>query len=296
MRRAMLWLVVVGAALSGCVTQKSYDLLKSDYDRTLGDLNACLTRRGELEKEVEGLKAQIAELDAKRQGLEGQLAGAERAMKGLQEDLEACEKGSKNVAVEKAKLLREYQSLSASADEMRAALAELQKRKEQAEARLAEFKDLLARFKPLIDAGKLKVAIVDGRMVVQLPSDVLFKSGQATLDKDGLAAITEVAKVLMEIPDRRYQVEGHTDNRPIRTAAFPSNWELASARALTVVRTMLDAGLPAERVSAASFGEFKPARSNDTDEGRAANRRIEIVVVPDLSGLPGFDELNQAGQ
>jgi len=296
MRRLVLLALAALAAATGCVTQKSYDLLKSDYDRTLGDLNACLTRRGELEKEIEGLKAQIAEMESRRQGLEGQLAGAERAMQGLQEDLEACEKGSKSVAVEKAKLLREYQSLSASADEMRAALAELQKRKEQAEARLKEYRDLLARFKSLIDAGKLKVAIVDGRMVVQLPSDVLFKSGQATLDKDGLAAITEVAKVLIEIPDRRYQVEGHTDNRPIRTAAFPSNWELASARALTVVRAMLDAGLAPERVSAASFGEFKPARSNDTDEGRAANRRIEIVVVPDLSGLPGFDELNQVSQ
>lgn len=296
MRRLVMLTLVAALALTGCVTQKSYDLLKSDYDRTLGDLNGCLTRRGELENEVQALKAQIAELDSKRQGVEAELAGCERALKGLQEDLDACEKGSKSVAVEKAKLLREYQSLSASADEMRAALAELQKRKEQAEARLAEYRDLLARFKTLIDAGKLKVKIVDGRMVVELPSDVLFDSGSASLGKDGKTAIQEVAKVLAEIPERRYQVEGHTDNRPIHTQTFPSNWELASARALTVVRAMLDAGLPAERVSAASFGEFKPARANDTDEGRAANRRIEIVVVPDLTGLPGFDELNQVSQ
>jgi chemotaxis protein MotB len=294
--RSVVFVVLAVLAASGCVTQKSYDLLKSDYDRTLGDLNGCLTRRGELETEVAGLRVELAELERQRQDTAAKLAGCEKALQAVEDDLAACEKGSKSVAVEKAKLLREFQSLSASADEMRAALAELQKRKEQAEARLAEYRDLLARFKTLIDAGKLKIKIVDGRMVVELPSDVLFDSGSASLGKEGTAAIQEVAKVLTEIPDRRYQVEGHTDNKPIRTQAFPSNWELASARALTVVRAMQGAGLPAERVSAASFGEYKPARANDTDEGRAANRRIEIVVVPDLTGLPGFDELNKFGE
>jgi chemotaxis protein MotB len=82
----------------------------------------------------------------------------------------------------------------------------------------------------------------------------------------------------------------------IKTAQYPSNWELAAARALTVVKTMVEAGLPADRISAASFGEFKPFKPNDTAEGKAANRRIEIVVVPDLSSLPGFDELKKVGQ
>ena len=90
-------------------------------------------------------------------------------------------------------------------------------------------------------------------------------------------------------------MEGHTDNVPIRTEQFPSNWELASARALTVLKTMVDAGLPAARVSAASFGDSKPTAGNDTTDGKALNRRIEIVVVPDLSSLPGFDELQKVG-
>ena len=101
---------------------------------------------------------------------------------------------------------------------------------------------------------------------------------------------------LSTIPERRFQVEGHTDNVPIKTAQFPSNWELAAARALIVTKTMVEAGLPGERVSAASFGESKPAVSNDTPDGKAQNRRIEIVVVPDLSTLPGFDELQKASQ
>ena len=102
--------------------------------------------------------------------------------------------------------------------------------------------------------------------------------------------------MLQSIPDREYQVEGHTDDVPIATAQYPSNWELASGRALTVVRTMIEAGLGPERVSAASYGEYKPASDNDSDEGRAQNRRIEIVVVPDLSDLPGFEELEQLAE
>jgi chemotaxis protein MotB len=109
-------------------------------------------------------------------------------------------------------------------------------------------------------------------------------------------AIKEVAAQHATNKDRRYQVEGHTDNQRISTATFPSNWELASARALTVVKTMIDSGLGAERVSAASYAETQPVQPNETPEGRSANRRVAIVVVPDLSSLPGYDELKKYAQ
>ena len=172
-----------------------------------------------------------------------------------------------------------------------AASSEPAARKAAADARLAEFKSLLTRFKALIDAGTLRVKMVDGRMVVELATDILFDSGSAQLSKAGQTALGEVAQVLQSIPDRRYQVEGHTDNVPIASAKYPSNWELAAERSLTVVKSMVVGGLDAERVSAASFGEYKPSDTNRTAEGRAANRRIEIVVTPDLSELPGFEEL-----
>lgn len=183
--------------------------------------------------------------------------------------------------------------LEANLAETRKALEEAKQRRLESEKRIAEYTDLVRRFQGLVDAGRLSVKIVDGRMVVALSSDVLFASGSARLSPEGQTAIKEVAQLLSEIPNRKYQVEGHTDNVPIRTQQFPSNWELASARALTVVRGMLEAGMPADRISAASFGDTKPAQNNDTPEGRKANRRIEIVVVPDLSSLPGFDELKR---
>ncbi len=265
MRRISLSLLALAAA--GCVTQGTYDELKAQHDAT----KVQLTER---ERENADLKATLHAEEEKVRTLDAQVKKAEADI---------------------AAMLKDKSALESSVEEMKTALGELQKRKAEAEARLAEFRNLLSRFKSLIDAGKLEVKIVEGRMVVKLATDVLFSSGSAQLSKDGKTAVAEVAGVLASIPNRKFQVEGHTDNVPIATAQYPSNWELAAARALTVVKTMTESGMPADRISAASFGDAKPVQANDTPEGKSANRRIEIVVVPDLSSLPGFDELNKLG-
>jgi chemotaxis protein MotB len=183
-------------------------------------------------------------------------------------------------------------TLQADVATLERALAEMQAREDIAKARVAAYQDLVARFATLIDAGTLRVQIVDGKMVVNIGTDILFPSGSAELSKEGQSALPQVGAVLAQLPENVYQVEGHTDNVPIKTAKYPSNWELASARATTVVKTLTAAGIAPSNISAASFAEFKPAASNDTPEGKQQNRRIEIVVVPDLSKLPGFEELN----
>jgi chemotaxis protein MotB len=242
-------------ALTGCVTQSTYDALKVQNDGNVAALS-------EREKELGETKRLLKSEEAKAAALAAKMAELEAALGDTQKDKSALEK----------------------------ALVELKKRKAESEARIAEFRALLDKFKALIDSGKLKVSIREGRMVVALATDILFPSGSSTLSKDGKPAIAEVAELLKSIPDRKFQIEGHTDNIPTKNK---SNWELASARALTVLKAMTDSGMPPERISAASFGDTKPARSNDTPEDRAANRRIEIVVVPDLSSLPGFDELQR---
>jgi chemotaxis protein MotB len=200
-----------------------------------------------------------------------------------------CESQLLNAAKDKGALKSSLSDMQKAMDEMKARQAEERKR-------LQEFADLTRRFKKLTDSGALSVKIIDGKMVVSLGSDVLFGAGSSRLSKDGVKAIKEVAAQLAAIADKRYQVEGHTDNQPISTNVFPSNWELASARAVTVVKAMIDAGMAPERVSAASYADTKPVQPNDTVEGRAANRRVAIVVVPDLSSLPGYDELQKMAQ
>ena len=186
--------------------------------------------------------------------------------------------------------------LAGTVEEKNRALAELRARQAQAQERIAKYGELTAKFRALVDAGKLKVSVVDGRLVVQMQTDVLFGSGSAALSGDGRRAVEEVGALLASLADRRYQIEGHTDNVPIRTKSFPSNWELAAARAITVVQAMVAQGLAPDRVSAVSYGETHPIADNESSEGRAQNRRIEIVVVPDLSLLPGAGELEAISQ
>ncbi len=265
----VLGLSVVILLGTGCVSTGTYELLQAELVQT----------RQELEKSVADCNAQK---DQCNQDLEGARADGERQ----KADRAALEKKLSEVLKDKAQL-------DASVEEMSRAMAELARRQQEADKRIEEFRKLVERFKNLIDAGKLKVKIIDGRMIVELATDVLFASGSASLSKEGEAAITEVTQILTSIPDRKFQIEGHTDNVPIRSAKFPSNWVLASSRALSVIDTMLAAGIPPDRVSAASFGDMRPTQTNETPVGRAANRRIEIVIVPDLSMLPGFDELQR---
>lgn len=285
MNRLLIPLLVLSA---GCVTQGTFDTLKTEHEATQSELAARNQKVREFEEKTAKLERDLKAKTARESELEESLKQEQARSAQLQERIAKVEN-------DLATMVSDKSTLEASVKEMRQALAELQKRKEQADARIKEYRSLLSKFQNLIDAGKLTVKMQDGRMVVVLATDVLFGSGSASLSKDGKAAIAEIAQLLASIPKRSFQVEGHTDNVPINTAQYPSNWELASARALTVVKTMVDAGMPVDRISAASFGEAKPAAPNDTPEGRAANRRIEIIIVPDLSTLPGTDELQRVG-
>jgi chemotaxis protein MotB len=221
--------------------------------------------------------------------LQDQLMNERRNNKESRQELSGMEQ--KLIATAKDK-----GQLQSSLDEMKKAMEEMRARQAEERKRLEEFADLTRRFKRLTDAGTLKVNIIDGKMVVSLGSDLLFAPGSARLSKEGIAAVKEVATQLNAIEGKRYQVEGHTDNVPIATSSFPSNWELASARAISVVKTMIEGGMDVKRVSAASYGDTSPVQPNDTAEGKAANRRVAIVIVPDLSKLPGYDELQKASQ
>lgn len=280
MRNVLVLFISIAAA--GCVSQGKYDDLKRNYEIAQDKLAEGQTslsdvqdQAGRLESENARARAQLDLLDQERVALEAEQHRLTLAL---------------------TKLLEDRAKLKQSNADLERALAEVVQRKAMADRRVADFKKLVGRFKGLIDAGTLIVTISHGRMVLQLPSDVLFDTGSARLSKLGKSAVTEIATVLKEEPERSYQIEGHTDDVPIHNSQFPSNWELASARALGVVRAMTEAGMSEGMLSAASYAENRPALSNATDEGRRGNRRIEIIIVPDLALLPGYDELQQAIQ
>lgn len=295
MHRLLLALALLAA--SGCVTKTKYTALADDLEATrtglTGERDRALQQAARCAQELEAAGARTLACEARGEESKREIdrqAAAARANELEAQDLKSDLKTQQELL---ARLLKDKSQLKATVDEMRGALAAAAEREREAARRVAEFKDMLARFKELIDAGKLQVRMVDGRMVLTLPMDILFPSGSAKLAKDGREALLAVGRGLATIPGRRFQVEGHTDDVPIRTAAYASNWELAAARSLGVVRALLEGGVAPQRISAASFSEYHPTAANDGETNRARNRRIEIVLVPDLTGLPGFDELQR---
>ncbi len=281
-------------------TAKQLEEVNAQLAKVLKDRTALKASVEEMQKaladaqKAEVLEARLKDKEAVIQQLRFRLQDAEARLEAAGREAEQLRAEVAKLQQEKAQLLQARSELKASVEEMQQALATLAEQKAQAEARLAELRKVVEQLKPLIDAGQLKVKVVDGRLVVQLPSDVLFASGSASLSKEGEEAIRAVAPVLAQVPDRTFLVEGHTDNVPISTAKYPDNWALAAARANTVVRTLIDAGVPPERLAAAAYADTRPVASNDTPEGRALNRRIEIAILPDLSKLPGAKELEEA--
>lgn len=180
---------------------------------------------------------------------------------------------------------------SASLSASRAELEDLRAEHAEAEKRLQAFKSLTEKFQKMIDAGKLQIVLRHGRMVVKLPAGVLFASGSADLSKEGKDALREVAGILKQVPDRRFMVAGHTDNLPIDPRAVPpspfkNNLELSTARALTVAQQLITSGMSAARLVAAGYGEHEPVAENKREPGRQENRRIEIVLMPNVTELP----------
>jgi chemotaxis protein MotB len=207
-----------------------------------------------------------------------------------QRRLGACEKEKGELQGRLAALEGEKGKLSgklaASAEE----IATLKRARAAAEARTRAFRNLLGKLRSMIASKALAVKVRKGRLIVQMSDKVLFEPGKADLKEDGQKALATIAQVLKTIPDRDFLIAGHTDNRPIRTVRFRSNWELSVARALEVVKFLQGEGVDPQHLGAAGYSEFDPVGDNRLEDGRAQNRRIEIILMPNISELPEITE------
>lgn len=176
-------------------------------------------------------------------------------------------------------------------------LAQLRAQKAEADKRMAAVEDIRKQFAKMIDTGQLRVTARRGQLVISLPSEVLFPTGSADLSKQGEYAVVEVAAVLKKLNDRRFLVVGHTDNQDfvkpkgdpvaIAAAGIPTdNWQLSTARALTVTKVLVTAGMDAKTLIPAGVGANDPIASNASADGRQKNRRIEIALLPAVNELP----------
>lgn len=138
--------------------------------------------------------------------------------------------------------------------------------------------ELAVSLQQYVDADLLKINQSKGRIEIEMKERMLFGSGEARLSADSLQPLRELAQTLARLPSH-LQVEGHTDNIPIATATFPSNWELSAARAASVVHFLARSGIEPWRMSAVGLGEHRPIAENADEKGRAANRRVTVVVL-----------------
>jgi chemotaxis protein MotB len=138
--------------------------------------------------------------------------------------------------------------------------------------------NLQSALNPFIDQDLVNIVKTERGIEVEMRSKMLFESGSARLSRDAVAALRNVTAIIAPLPNQ-IQVEGHTDNVPIQTIAFPSNWELSAARAASVVHLFTRFGVDATRMSAIGYGEYQTVGDNSSEEGRQKNRRVAIIIL-----------------
>ena len=197
----------------------------------------------------------------------------------LRTQVESARRADEALAQEKTTLEAKLATQQAHGEELGSKLHE---REEEARKLQETYDGLLANLKTELKAGQIEVQQLRDGLRVNVAQDILFDSGSAALDKNGIEVLQRVAAQLKKSP-HQILVIGHTDNKPIGPALikqYPTNWELAGARAASVVRLFDSSGLPPTRLVAVSMADVQPVASNKTTEGRARNRRIEIRLRP----------------
>jgi chemotaxis protein MotB len=229
-------------------------------------------------QEIEALKGQLDSEQARNRKSKSEIEEAKAQVEQLKQQL-------KNAGVDISKL-------NANLEEQAKALEEYRRRADQLEAIKQRFEQLREKLQALTKLG-LKVTVRNNRMVIQLPGDVLFDTGKETLKKDGQDILVKVAEVIRSdqaLSQRSFQVAGHTDNAPLQGGRFKDNWGLSVMRAREVLAFLVQptgkgGGLNPERWSAAGYGDTDPVKPNDTDENKQANRRCELVVLPNVEEM-----------
>ncbi len=230
------------------VSEAKVDKLQKDSANTHRQLNDC--------------NAQVKNLNKEKSSLQNENAA-------VQNDLNALSTESKMTIADQAKRLKNLQSMIQAQKNV---LSNLQN---SIAAALMNYK-----------TDELTVYIKDGNVYVSLEEKLLFKSGSDVVDPKGKEALKSLAKVLSSTQDITVMIEGHTDNVAIKTKQFQDNWDLSTARATSIVRLLTkDYGFDPTRITASGRSEFHPVKTNETAEGRAGNRRTEVILSPDLKEL-----------
>jgi chemotaxis protein MotB len=228
---------------------------------------------------------------ARSSGLEVALRERESKIGVLEQRVRDLEKSGEILEIERSSLDDERIALINSLEDLRQGNAIVRDELERERAARLTVQDEVAQlnstYNSLVDeleqeveAGKIQILELEGRLQVRALDQILFRPGSVQVSEGGRQVLARVASQLRKLRGYQIRVEGHTDDRPIATEHFPSNWELSVARASRVVRVLQDEGVDPSVLEAVGYAEFRPLARNDTPADRARNRRIEIILEP----------------
>lgn len=305
---------VVLSLTTSCVSKKIYQDLENKYadlkkeHNALSDENTTLkTDKNQLEADKNKLQSELDKTKAERDKLAADYAATKKSLDNLKASYAALEKDS-NDALEAninknrqllAELEAKQKALAAEQDRLNklkkdleassARLAELEKIMADKDAAMKKLKETLTKSLKAFEGKGLTVTERDGKVYVSMENKLLFESGSWTVGSEGKKAVDLVGKVLGDNPDISVLIEGHTDNDKITGTiggGVENNWDLSTKRATAIVNILsANAKVKKENLTAAGRGEFAPLMSNDTAEGKAKNRRIEIILTPKLDEI-----------
>ena len=305
---------VVLSLTTSCVSKKIYQDLENKYadlkkeHNALSDENGLLkTDKNQLELDKNQLQTELDKTKAERDKLAADYAATKKSLDNLKASYAALEKDS-NDALEAninknrqllAELEAKQKALAAEQDRLNklkkdleassTRLAELEKMMADKEAVMKKLKETLSKSLKAFEGKGLTVTERDGKVYVSMENKLLFESGSWTVGSEGKKAVDLVGKVLGDNPDISVLIEGHTDNDKITGTiggGVENNWDLSTKRATAIVNILsANAKVKKENLTAAGRGEYAPLMSNETAEGKAKNRRIEIILTPKLDEI-----------
>jgi len=261
------------------------DELQAQFQQQAEQLKAVQAEKSRLEQERAAKDSNMKILTQSRAALSESLEAQDAERKRLEEERAAMEAEIQHLTETHAALIKSLLSESEAQD------AERKRLEEERAAMEAEIQHLTETHAALVKSleaelakGGIWIKRVRDRLSITMVDRLLFDSGRAQVKPDGLKVLKRVSDILKHVRDKQIRIEGHTDNVPIGTQLrnrFPTNWELSTARASSVVRYLIEqGGMNRASLSAIGYAENRPVASNDGEKGRAANRRIEIVLYP----------------
>jgi len=276
-------LIVLAALISalGCVSSGKYRERLTDIDNLKNNVSS-------LEETLKQKEAELAKLNEEYEDLKKHDLALSEDNKNLNDILKAKkDELNKMISELRAKLANrevDIYSLQKHMDELSQEKAQAIAEKEKSIAELKKTYDsMVGAMQEEVEKGEVTITQLKDKLTLSMVEAILFDSGSSKVKKKGEKILDRVAEILKKVTDKQIRIEGYTDNVPIGGALvekFPTNWELSTARATNVVRYLQRDGIDPQLLGACGYSEYRPIASNRTEEGKAKNRRIEVVLTP----------------